>query len=411
MILSAERGAPFVTDLKVDWIRSSNSGQIAADVIQILGKEDTAAPIEEHKELMATPNFIFIPLLEGATHANVIDLRQDPSQGEVYDPCRDLRKGAFTEALQTPILELKDKYGANDSYLDGQVPSRRTIDHIVFVMHGIRDDGNWLDALGKRLEEARPGIKAITSEYGYFPMARFLLFGDREKNVRWFVDQYSEALALYPNATKFSFVGHSNGTYLLASALENYQALRFNHVYFSGSVVRSNFPWNTFIYKTERVVDFRNDISVDDWVVALFPKFYQLVSQQFGYGDRGFFNLGSGGFNGFLDQAGKQNVRFVHGGHGGALAAENFPSIVEYIADESTPPDVHAYEDVDRQLRDISSSLLGFTSNIAWIIWLLLVSLVCLSGTLFVRVGRKKLGRNGAIAVYLCMILAVLYSI
>ena len=50
-------------------------------------------------------------------------------------------------------------------------------------------------------------------------MLPFLLSAYRRKNVEWLMDRYTEVVARYPNAT-VSYIGHSNGTYLLAKALE-----------------------------------------------------------------------------------------------------------------------------------------------------------------------------------------------
>ena len=411
MVMSIERGTPFVSNLKMDWIRAANNHQIEAQVVQILGKNDRIAPLEEHKELMATPNFIFIPLLEGATHANIIDLLFDENT-EAKDLNRKLRKESFLIALTKPLQELKEDYGSNSIYLDSIEPTRKSVTHVVFVMHGIRDHGDWLRSFKDELESVDPGVIAITSEYGFFSMARFLLFNERDNNVRWFVDQYSEALALYPNAKRISFIGHSNGTYLLARALDDYFSMNFHRVYFAGSVVHSNYPWDAYITKTHRVGDFRNDIAIDDWVVALFPKLYQLINSKYEPQEDNFFNLGSGGFNGFTNRSGKKNVKFVAGGHSGALQKENIPSIVEFITQETVPPP-STESKIDNELMSISSSVLGFTSNIAWVIWIVLLCIVIGFGYLFVNVKiiNNNLGIGKAIGIYLGIVLALIFSV
>ncbi len=72
------------------------------------------------------------------------------------------------------------------------------------------------------------------------------MFRTRRSKVEWLMDQYTENLALYPNAD-FSFVGHSNGTYLLAKALLEYPACKFKNVVFAGSVVNKNYDWGTLV--------------------------------------------------------------------------------------------------------------------------------------------------------------------
>jgi hypothetical protein len=60
-------------------------------------------------------------------------------------------------------------------------------------------------------------VRTVTSSYGFFPMGPFVLKAERRKRTGWLMDQYVTAKAAYPNAV-FSFIGHSNGTYLAASA-------------------------------------------------------------------------------------------------------------------------------------------------------------------------------------------------
>src|SRR5262249_17192292 len=117
-----------------------------------------------------------------------------------------------------------------------------SVTQVVFVLHGIRDLGRWSAQFEQALESAPPpaqGRRLIVSvRYGYFNMAAFLFRPDREKFVRWFMDQYTETLAKYPNARTRDFIGHSNGTYLLATALESYKSMKIRRVAFAGSVVR-----------------------------------------------------------------------------------------------------------------------------------------------------------------------------
>jgi len=56
------------------------------------------------------------------------------------------------------------------------------------------------------------------------------------------MDKYVALRARFPNA-EFSYIGHSNGTYLVARALEDYPAARFRNVLFAGSVVRRSYDW------------------------------------------------------------------------------------------------------------------------------------------------------------------------
>jgi len=79
------------------------------------------------------------------------------------------------------------------------------------------------------------------------------------------------ARALYPNpAAQFSYIGHSNGTYLLAKALQLCPAVRFENVLFAGSVVHTRYDWSSLI--PARVARVVNYVATDDKVVAVFPQ-------------------------------------------------------------------------------------------------------------------------------------------
>ncbi|MFQ5527983.1 MAG: alpha/beta hydrolase, partial [Thermoanaerobaculia bacterium] len=136
---------------------------------------------------------------------------------------------------------------------------------VVFVIHGIRDEGHWTQKIAsrsrrlyaeqhredKKQEDERQGdqsgdkrkeIAVVTSSYGYFSMLQFLLYPQRWSKVRWLVEQYVETRRRYPKA-KLSYIGHSNGTYLAAHALERFPAVKFERLAFAGSVVSSRFDW------------------------------------------------------------------------------------------------------------------------------------------------------------------------
>jgi alpha-beta hydrolase superfamily lysophospholipase len=151
-----------------------------------------------------------------------------------------------------------------------------TVEHVVFVVHGIRDHGYWTGRLARRIQRVarQQGTKcvAITSRYGYFPMWPFIFsYIMRQRNVRWFMDQYTAAIAKYPNA-RVSFLGHSNGTYLLANALRHYPCCRFERAIFAGSVVRTTFPWDQMIAEG-RIKQVRNVVAASDGSPQYLPAF------------------------------------------------------------------------------------------------------------------------------------------
>ncbi len=130
--------------------------------------------------------------------------------------------------------------------------------------------------------------------YGYFPIARFLWGPSRQALVYWFRDEYADAFVKHPLA-EFNFVGHSNGTYILANTLLTFRAIKFNKVYFAGSVVPEDYPWSK-IFDLQQVKKLRNDCAAIDLPVGLLCK---------GLNTLGIKKLGVGGYSGFLDKSDK----------------------------------------------------------------------------------------------------------
>jgi hypothetical protein len=163
-------------------------------------------------------------------------------------------------------------------------------------------------------------------------MVPFALPWVRRWKSEWLMDRYVEARARYPNAV-ISFVGHSNGTYLLARALNDYPAVRFKRVVLAGSVIRRDFDWGKNLdprpsSKTPRVQEVLNYVATHDWVVAIFSKAFQPL--------KFFFDLGSAGHDGFDQYKMKAHprlheARFVEGQHSAALAETQWNDIARFI--------------------------------------------------------------------------------
>jgi len=127
------------------------------------------------------------------------------------------------------------------------------------------------------------------------------------------------------------FVGHSNGTYILAQALQKYATMKVDRVAFIGSVVASDFPWDDF-FRDGRVNKFRNDRSESDWVVGIFAGFFQLLGKIV---PASFLtDIGNGGLRGFENSAGpnhRENCYF-EGSHGAPTQGENLKTLATYVA-------------------------------------------------------------------------------
>ena len=362
-IKSLERGAPFVANLRLQWIRlvQENSAGVAP-VFQLLGSIDDLTTARDDSDLYVHNDFIFIPVV-GANHATLVRFN-GTFMGQ---HCRE----KFVEALAGNIADLKEKYML--IYEDGQRKARpleRPGKHIIFVLHGIRDYGQWTqsmrETLGKFAADNRlPAPEVVTPSYDYFPMSKFLLMPNRQKHVRWFMDQYTERLAASPNPKSVvSFIGHSNGTYILASALKKYATMRIHRASFAGSVVPREYDWEQVITQEGRVEKLRNDRAAEDWVVGIFPKLFD---------QRHWFDIGSGGFDGFTANVVNQyeGDRYYKGGHGAAIAPANRESIAKFILTGEIVRDSNL-------LTDSQPGWLQTLSKLCLAVWVLILAILIL---------------------------------
>ena len=322
-ICSIRQGAEFITQLRIQWIRMRRNSVISqtptgnATTIQLLGSRDDIVGPDDNIDLVSGGEFIYLDVPYSG-HADVVNF-DDPQYGAG-------RKNVFIDALTDPIPQLKQSsiLPADDPFAS----PNPLVTRVAFVIHGIRDKGYWTQKIARHIKQRNknsPNIWATeTSTYGYFPMLPFLFPWYRRQKVEWLMDQYTQALARYPNAT-FCYVGHSNGTYMLAKALELYPCCFFENVVFAGSVVHRNYNWDRYLNSSPpRVKAVLNFVATRDWVVACFPKFFQFM---------GFQDLGSAGHDGFTlsPQSNAHQVTYIPGGHSAAIEEPLWECIASFI--------------------------------------------------------------------------------
>jgi len=227
-----------------------------------------------------------------------------------------------------------------DDYLDplDNEPLRRNIDvdHVFIVLHGIRDNGYWAKRIGSIIKDAwresdhgkyNPrGIRVVSPSYGYFSLWDFVRPGGRKRAVEWFQNIYANIVALYPSA-EISFIGHSNGTYLGAHAL-NCRGISYKYMILAGSVLRQDFwkdhnrgkAWKT---RVEHLFNFR---SLDDWIVAFLPGGLEMLPLL-----GPLMNLGGAGAYGFDDITEGVEQRSIKGGHGAAIEEDTWKQLAKYV--------------------------------------------------------------------------------
>lgn len=316
------KGSKFITQLRIQSLsmlkKIKEKGIGNALTIQLLGTKDDLVSPEDNIDLLTGSKFVYLEV-PYSNHINVIDMTGTAGSK---------RETVVRMALKETETILRESEVVTSDI--ATVQQNEKITDVVFVIHGIRDTGYWTQKIARKVKQLGEKIEGKkfateTSSYGYFPMLSFLLFPFRRAKVEWLMDQYIENSALYPKA-KFSFIGHSNGTYLLAKALTDYPACRFENIVLAGSVVHSRYNWHSLIQQ-KRIKSIYNFVATDDWVVGIFPKTFQTLRLQ---------DLGSGGYDGFECLDDKTQFKCIEGGHSAAIEEHVWDEIA-HIAIHGTP--------------------------------------------------------------------------
>jgi alpha-beta hydrolase superfamily lysophospholipase len=312
-LIDLRAGSPFVTDLRIRWIRAFARMEAegrAPYVVQLLGDRDSLVAHEDSLDVeqMRSSAHLTVP---DATHGSIVDVRGDA--GAARWP--RIRAAVLGDPLPTaPPQPLSPEEAARP---------------VVFLVHGIRaGTDDWVRAAKERLE-ARPEKPVVRQpSYGYYSLWSFAFGLARTRNLREVLDDYGQELARRPGAD-FHYVGHSNGTFVLGQALRMVPAIRFRNVFLAGSVLPGSYDWDDHV-EQGRVVRLRNVRAAKDLPVALCCPIL-----------RGAFvrRVGTGGFSGFTDDvSGKEEVSYVPGGHGEALAPARLDAVAEFALTGSAAP-------------------------------------------------------------------------
>lgn len=373
LIFKLRRGAEFITQLRIQWLkRPTFPGETL--IVQLLGSRDDVVSPQDNLDLVSGHDFIYLDV-PFSGHADVVDL-QDLQYG--FD-----RKAVLKQALSSSKESLRglEVIPADEKFF----VENPAIENVVFVIHGIRDQGFWTQKIARRVrtlaakEATAPNAVLAscewateTSSYGYFPMLPFLLPWYRRNKVEWLMDQYTEALARYPNA-EFSYVGHSNGTYLIAKALELYPCCKFKNVVFAGSVVRVGYDWEKLLDANQpRVKNVLNLVATSDWVVAFFPKLFQV----FGWQDLG--SAGHDGFKAFKNSNGLFQVQYLKGQHDAGIKEEEWDFIARFVLKGTL--------DTEKIINSVSgrNAIVEFLGRMPYLVWGLILLFIYFGWTLIV---------------------------
>jgi hypothetical protein len=297
------RGSSAITNLRIQWIRHmAMLGPMAPVVVQLLGTRDELVTREDSIDIEQFDNGYYISVPD-AGHADLYRLDKAKDADGRYALLRD----AFVHARPTD---------AENRAVTG--PGQ-----VVFVLHGIRaDNRTWVRDTIDAIRSRWPDVHVIGPRYEYFSALKFAMPTARRKNLGWFQDEYTQALARNPSA-RFSFIGHSNGTYLFGESLREIPGMRFERAALVGSVLPQEYDWDQILQR-DQIDSIRVDGSCYDWPVGW------LCSALRSMGMR---DVGTAGFEGFTRFGIREKMHeffWYEGGHSEPLAAANLPALAEF---------------------------------------------------------------------------------
>ena len=379
-IQQIKRGAPFVVESRLKLLqvelasRKAGGPELPHTVLLLGSKDEFVSPADamdlgpsEYCSYIEVPESSHMSIFDvaGASHdptgqagvraefirrallddpGELDDIRMRPDDIDDYaDPMdRRMRDLAAVSAAKKASVDGTGAGEAQSGAEDGDGAWRERVDHVVFIVHGIRDNGFWTKRVAREIKaEGRKShllIRAPSPSYGFFSMWDFINPWGREEATYWFLERYAEAKRLWPGA-KVSFVGHSNGTFLAARALAICPMVHLERVAFAGSVVRTDYRWANEPRdaggkepgRRGRVIDsVLNIVATRDLVVALLPGAFQRLGLRLlgvgGAGTEGFAHSPSG-------PAGPKvyNFRYVAGGHGAGVDEPMWQALARFI--------------------------------------------------------------------------------
>jgi pimeloyl-ACP methyl ester carboxylesterase len=199
-------GSDFITNLRISWLRYFPTlGEDEPVIVQLLGDDDDIVALNDSIDVEQFPRAYQFTVVK-AQHADLYRL----------DTLQPIDAKARYELIRDAILhpqELQEQPGQ---------PEQRNRDLatdkiVVFILHGIRADNlGWVDTTEQKIKQRAKAqgidVEVISKGYEYFSAFQFAVPLLRRLNIRWFQDEYGDALVRHPKA-RFHFIGHSNGTY------------------------------------------------------------------------------------------------------------------------------------------------------------------------------------------------------
>jgi hypothetical protein len=154
--------------------------------------------------------------------------------------------------LQKIVAAIREKYGPESTSdhktmtaLELVKPLLNRNKQIIFVIHGIKDEGAWQDMIARTLATDRCIVQSLCFDdlYGLgfaFGWQVNSIVRRVEKNIRHAIHQETNGF----NHVSLSAIGHSFGTYVLLKVLEDNPEISIGKLVLCGSVINRNYRFD-----------------------------------------------------------------------------------------------------------------------------------------------------------------------
>ncbi len=380
LLAQVERGMPFVVNSRLRQIAleeaaETDDGLVLPQMINLLGTTDDIVSPADCLEPSPSSNEIFWEV-PGTGHLQILDLTGPDSEKRkkivlmaILGTKEKVREPHDWVVAQDDLNDFFDEF--DRPIIIEAANSTERVTHAVIVMHGIRDHGFWTKRIGRRIKRlgGRTFNRAPSPGYGYFSVLDFMNVWRRKKQARWLLEQYADIRSCFRGA-KISFVGHSNGTYLLKSAMDIAPTMRFKHIYLAGSVLRTDVDWSRYAGDASDSIIQGKILNVRanrDWVVGMLPFAMQKMGLKF-------LDVGGAGYDGFENKLAPNRFReiTVHGPHQAGVRENSWDMVADFTMQGTFP----ITDDAPRQRdMDVKVAIAPWLLALAVPIFILLVEL------------------------------------
>lgn len=308
LLLSMERGAPFVETLRLEWMRLIRApfGIAAPFSVQLIGDADWAVPPDNDIDLEAqigevsNTNHAIIDV-GGASHISILDMALIEDSDLLL---QSRRAYCFIDALTLSKQDLRDRtLGQRVEIVGAEAKRRAAIKRVIFLYDDNRNQDLWIEPFGfaaKRVLGERDDIFVARASVPHLSRFSFLvnLFGRRENALKWWNAKFTELCADHPNAN-ISVVALANGSWIIGRALNENRAMSIQTAFLCGSILPRDFDWDRIV-KEGRLGIVCNTLSSEDLYIAVFGGLIHWLCENIPFIKKmRYFGLGDSGMRGF----------------------------------------------------------------------------------------------------------------